>query len=225
MKKNTGFYRSSFLSKAVCCLWVWAFGVFDCAAADFGDQELIYIDEPIKPFNHYPDVAQGYEDVYDRFLNGKLIYRPNPNSDEGKVELRIADLADPLEGTFDLSLCGDMGKYLSIATGYRKGKKPENKDKLEIWFAPRFLIEKELKGAAAHFKEIMRKWKQESPVGMFWTYGNWAADDHDIDCLVTESMESLSKIDLYENWKKGERRGRGGGWDGFEAAARFMFVL
>ena len=159
MKKSTEFYRSSFLTEITCCLWMWVFWVFGCAAADFGDQELIYTDEPIKVCDYYPAVAEGYEDIYDRFLNGKLIYKPDPNSDEGKVELRIADLEDPLNGTFDLSRCGDTGKYLSIATGYRKGKKPENASKVEIWFAPRFLIEKELNGAAAHFKPIMGNWK------------------------------------------------------------------
>jgi len=206
MKKSTRFSSPSVLGKIICsCLWAWIFGLFahGCAAADFDDQELIYTDEPIKPFNHYPAVAEGYEDIYDRFLNGKLIYKPNPNSDEGKVELRIADLEDPLNGTFDLSHCGNTGKYLSISTGYRKGKKPENEGKVEIWFAPRFLIEKELNGAAAHFKKIMGNWKQEAPVGMFWTWGG--SDDMsygNYDYLTNEGMENLSKIDLYENWKK-----------------------
>jgi len=205
MKKTTGFCKYSFPTKIIrFCLWMWVFGIFaqNCAAADFGDQELIYTDEPIKVFDYYPAVAQGYEDIYDRFLNGKLIYKPDPNSDEGKVELRIADLEDPLNGTFDLSRCGDTGKYLSIATGYRKGKKPENARKVEIWFAPRFLIEKELDGAAAHFNPIMGNWKQEqAPVGMFWTWGS-CYDLSDYDYLTNESVGNLSKIDLYENWKK-----------------------
>jgi len=214
MKKNTRFSSPSVLSKIICsCLWIWFFGLFaySCTAADFDDQELIYTDEPIKVFDHYPAIAEGYEDIYDRFLNGKLIYRPNPHSDEGKVELRIADLEDPLNGEFDLSRCGDTGKWLSISTGYRKGMKPENSSKVEIWFAPRFLIEKELNGAAAHFMPIMGNWKQEAPVGMFWTWGRWAADDHDMDYLVTENMDNLSKINLYENWKKARALLGGGG--------------
>ena len=101
------------------CLSILAFGLFVhlCAAADFGDQELIYTDDPIKIFDHYPPVAWGHEDIYDRFVSGKLIYKPDPNSDEGKVELRIADLEDPLNGTFDLSRCGNTGEYLNISTG------------------------------------------------------------------------------------------------------------
>jgi len=204
MKENLRFFTTSFLNKiAHFCLWAWVFGLFahGCVATDFSNQELIYTDEPIKVFDHYPAVAEGYEDIYDRFLNGKLIYKPDPNSDEGKVELRIADLEDPLNGTFDLSRCGDTGEYLSISTGYRKEKKQENFNKVEIWLAPRFLIEKELNGTAAHFKPIMGNWKQEAPVGLFWTHGNWAVDDRDMDYLVTESMDDLSKINLYENWR------------------------
>lgn len=84
------------------------------------------------------------EDIHDRFLKGKLIYKPNKDNDIGKMELRIADLANPLEGEFDLSKCGDAGQYLSINTGYRKGFRPENKDKVDIWFTPRFLADREL---------------------------------------------------------------------------------
>ena len=202
---------------ASACLVAWIFGVFSCLAADFGDQELIYTDAPIKVFDRYPPVAWGHEDIYDRFLNGKLIYRPDPDSDEGKVELRIADLADPLDGTFDLSRCGDTSKYLSISTGYRKGKKPENKDKVEIWFAPRFLIEKELNGTAANFEPIMAKWKQEAPMGIFWTW--WKDDLKYYDYLTTAPIDDVSKKDLFANWcdtlrpkRRSRTRGRGGAW-------------
>jgi serine/threonine protein kinase len=171
-----------------------------------------------------PPVAYGYEAIYQRFLNGALIYT-DPQS-RNQITLPIKELANPLEGTFNLSLCGDTGKYLSIATGYRKGKKPENTSKVEIWFAPRFLIEKELNSTAAHFKPIMGNWKQEAPVGMFWTWGGW--DDMGwYDYLTNESMENLSKIDLYENYKKsslwfvGRRSGRG--WDKWSTV--FMFRL
>jgi hypothetical protein len=155
-----------------------------------------------------PPVAQGHEEIYRRFLNGKLIYKPDPESDEGKVELRIADLEDPLNGTFDLSRCGDAGKDLSITTGYRRGKKPENSSKVEIWFAPRFLVKGELNTTSKHFKRIFHKWKETAEVGMFWTWGGRAVDDPDMDYLVSENIDNLSKINLYENWKKSAGVGR-----------------
>ncbi len=37
------------------------------------------------------------EDVFQRFLKGLLVYRQDPKSDVGKIELRIADLANLLE--------------------------------------------------------------------------------------------------------------------------------
>ena len=124
-----------------------------------------------KPFSDIPEVAKGYEDIYSRFLKGKLIYRPDPRSDEGKIELLIRNLKNPLEGTFDISQYGDSGEYLSIATGYRKEKNKENASKLEIWITPRFLIEKNLEGNAGHFKPIMPDWSKDAPIGLFWNWG------------------------------------------------------
>lgn len=206
MKENANFFTRSFLAKIICsCLCVFMFFAHSCATADFDDQELVYTDDPIKVFDYYPPVAERYEDIYDRFLNGKLIYKPDPSNDERKVELRIADLEDPLNGIFDLSCCGNMENYLSISTGYRKRKRLENASKAEIWFAPRFLIEKELNGTASHFKPIMDNWKQEASVGMFWTWGGWGDMDR-YDYLTTENMDNLSKIDLYESWIKSVER-------------------
>ncbi|WP_032113621.1 hypothetical protein [Candidatus Paracaedibacter symbiosus] len=69
----------------------------------------------------------GHEEIYERFLKGVLVYRPQKGSEVGMITMRISELGNPLEGTFDLSQCGNVGKYLSISTGYRKGKKQENK--------------------------------------------------------------------------------------------------
>lgn len=139
----------------------------------------------------------GHEDIYQQFLNETLIYKPNPQSDEGMIQLKISDLLNPLEGTFDLSKCGDTGKYLSILTGYRKGMKSENKDKLEIWLTPRFMVEKKLKSSARHLQPIMDNWKEE--FGMFWSWGGW----HDLswyDYLTSESALEISSKNLYDNW-------------------------
>lgn len=114
----------------------------------------------------------GHGDICRIFLNGILKYTP----DEGAkvIELRIMDLKYPFAGEFNLSKCGDAWKHLSICTGYRKGKNPENDNKLEIWFAPRFVIERDLKGPAAHFNPIFNTWDGTiAPIGIFWTGGWW----------------------------------------------------
>lgn len=144
-----------------------------------------------------PDIARGHEAVYRRFVGGRLIYRPTPGSDEGRIDLPIATLADPLMGTFDLSRCSDTGQCLSISTGYRKGKKAENANKLEVWLAPRFLIERDLEGPASHFRPIMGGWSVDAPAGVFWTWGGW----YDLgwyDYLTSNSLDQLGDNNLYE---------------------------
>jgi hypothetical protein len=153
-----------------------------------------------------PPVARGYEAIYQRFSKGILVYLPEPGSDVGKIELPIAELANPLEGTFDLSRCGDAGKYLSIATGYRKGKIAANASKLEIWITPRFLIEKNLQGNASHFKDIMGNWDAtKAPLGAFYTWGGW--DDLGwYDYATTQDFDTFSKEDFYGKWYSTRRR-------------------
>jgi hypothetical protein len=145
----------------------------------------------------------GHEEIYERFLKGVLIYRPQEGSDVGMITMRISDLVNPLESTFDLSQCGDVGNYLSISTGYRKGKKAENANKVEIWFAPRFLIEKKLTTTAGHFQDISGEWNDSVPVGIFWTWGG--PDNLPLyDYLITENFDTLSNDTLYKKWREGE---------------------
>lgn len=143
-----------------------------------------------------PEIARGYEDIYQRFLKGVLVYRPTEGSDVGKIEMPIAALANPLEGSFDLSLCGDAGQHLSIATGYRKAKNPLNSSKVEIWLTPRFLIEKELATTAKHYTPIIGSWANATaPVGMFFNWGNW--DDLGwFDYLTSMQIEQIDNQNL-----------------------------
>jgi len=139
-----------------------------------------------------PAIARGNEAIYELFRGGRLLY-------EGREVAQIATTFNPatLEGTFDLSRCGDAGRYLSIHTGYRKGKRAENKDKLEIWFVPKFLVERDLATTAAHFRPIMDQWT--APIGIFWTWGNWDNLGW-YDYLVRKTPEELTSKNLYENW-------------------------
>jgi hypothetical protein len=176
-------------------------------------------------------VGRGNEEIYRRFLNGVLIYRPDGKSDEGRINLPIASLANPLEGTFDLSQCGDTGKHLSISTGYRKVKKAENADKLEIWFTPRFLVEKELQGTASHFQGIFPdKWQNDAPVGIIWSRGDWENRSDNFDYLTTLSMVDISNNNLQDC---ASSRTRGViltpqpliGYGSHARCPRFMFIL
>ena len=154
-----------------------------------------------------PEIARGHEDIYERFLKGVLVYRPNEGSDVGKIELPIAALANPLESTFDLSKCGDTGQYLSISTGYRKVQTPANANKVEIWFTPRFLVDKEMPHLAPnhHMRQVIRSWDSaRAPIGIFWTWGGWNATDHMMYCdyLTTESIEEVGSENLFKKYQK-----------------------
>jgi hypothetical protein len=140
------------------------------------------------------------EHIYQQFLKGTVVYRPDPKSDEGMIELKISDLVNPLEGPFDLSGCGDTGKYLSISTGYRKEMKLENKDKLEIWLSPRFMIEKKIQSSASHHQPIMDNWKEDTaPIGILWSWGGWN-DLSWYDYLTSKNAMEISSKNLFENW-------------------------
>lgn len=173
-------------------------------------ERIEIIERPIRVA--IPEVAHGYEEIYERFLKGKLIYRPQEGSDVGKIEMPIAALVNPLEGTFDLSNCGDAGNYLSIATGYRKVQTPANANKVEIWFTPRFLVDKEMSQLAQnhHMRAIIGNWDAvRAPLGIFWTWGGWNATEHMTYCdyLTTESMEDLGSENLLKKYEKaGVRR-------------------
>ena len=144
--------------------------------------------------------GQGHDDVFMRFLKGKLIYKPNSGNDEGKVEIPFISLSNPLEGTFDLSNCGDAGKYISISTGYRKGKISANARKLEIWITPQFLIQSAIPGTAEHYARLMNKWK--SPIGLIWKLGDWDDGEAKFDFLITRQFEEISSKNLYDWWRE-----------------------
>jgi hypothetical protein len=105
-----------------------------------------------------------------------------------------------------------MGKYLSIATGYRKVETPVNRDKVEIRLTPRFLVDKQMPQLAPkHYLREVRNWNAaEAPIGIFWTWGGW--DAHRMTCcnhLTTESME-VSSENLLGKYGKSARRGEAG---------------
>jgi hypothetical protein len=149
--------------------------------------------DPAEKGPEMPLVARGHEATYLRFLNGVLIYTPARGN---KVTLPIAKLVDPLEGVFDLSQCGDADKYLRIATGYRREVK--NDAKVEIWFTPRFLVEKELNASANYLKPIFGNWKESNSVGIFWSWSDEALKDYE---YLTQTMDEISNDSLYKKWE------------------------
>lgn len=113
------------------------------------------------------------EALYRRFVAGKLIYKPYKENNAEMVEIPFASLANPLNGTFDLSDCGELGKFLKVSTGYKTSSITENRRDFrgdsvtEVWITPRFLVEQNLAGSAKYFDWLFHHFTE--PIGLYWT--------------------------------------------------------
>lgn len=93
-----------------------------------------------------------------------------------------------------------------------------NKNKLEIWIVPKFVVEHALneqprglfssivgkKSSAAHYRAIMDTWC--GPVGIIWAYGNWENMDW-YDYLTNKQFDEISAKNLYDIWASRTSRG------------------
>jgi len=140
------------------------------------------------------------ERVYNRFLNGKVIFTGVPDK---TIEKELSKLFNPLDGRLDLSECAGVDQYVSISTGYPKWAKQDHPNNLDIWIAPKFMIKKDLEMLASHFQPIMDDWDEEkAPIGIFWTTGDWS-DLNIYRYLTTYSLEEISSTSLYDLFEKG----------------------
>jgi hypothetical protein len=138
------------------------------------------------------------QETCERFLRGRLTYNPQRNDDSGKIELRIADLVNPLEGKFDLSkFFNKANKALTISIGYPKKERPGNNEGVNIWFVPRFMVSKNINTTGSQFQHIFPdKWSEAVPVGIIWTWGSW--DGEKYGYLTDQNMDELSSKNLYK---------------------------
>jgi hypothetical protein len=153
-----------------------------------------------------PQVSYGSESEFEdetdqQFLNGKLVYRPNPNSDEEMIELPISDFQNIFEGKFDLSECGTAGTFFTITTDPGVFFKVAVKQTtVNILIALYPFIQKHLTNMTEPFGKIMQDWDNGiAPVGIFWRWGS-ESDLSRYDYLISSSLEEISCNNLYENW-------------------------
>lgn len=164
----------------------------------------------------------GHEAVFNRFMKGVLVYKPNLENNEGRVNIPIASLADPLAGTFDLSGFGDIGNSISIHTGYKKTRSATNTNKVEIWICPKFLVERELDREASQFLPIIGQW--ESPIAYFWTWGNHDVAVDNYDYLLTSDVCNNNDLTLFKKWGLAVTTGKvEGPWDLCDSHFHFEF--
>lgn len=140
----------------------------------------------ISSFNLCEDEYKNFQ----RFLNGRLVY----SLQDGQLLLlkKIADLKNPLRDTLYTS------EEVSISTGYRERRQKRNKNKLEIWIAPWFLIKKELTSTATHLKGTCN-WSDQASIGIFWAAGKWDKLGW-YDYLIMKDFDSIGNNTLHSKY-------------------------
>lgn len=187
-----------------------AFEEMKMSKGDDKKQEMVQVVEQVMEENQIiaasssaltiPDFARGHEAIYHRFVNGKLVF---DNGQGQRREFPFMQFKDTLEGEFDLTGLKaegyDVSQYLSINLGYRRGKNPAHKDKVEVWILPQFLMDRDKDGPAHHYQSTLRgKW--ESDVGILWTWGNWQKDDGDCDYVINKKFDEINNNNLLKLW-------------------------
>jgi hypothetical protein len=91
---------------------------------------------------------------------------------------------------------------LTISTGYPKKEDSQEANKIKIWFALRFLVEREIKGSARHLQPILEEWDERYPIGMLVTF--WRSENNRcyVAYLVNETMDQLSAENLLQKYEE-----------------------
>ena len=168
---------------------------------------------------HFNIEEKHRKDFWDYFTKGKLVYT-NVKTDNVQV-FYFSAAPNPFKHTFDLSKCDDAGEVLSFHLGIPTEDK-EVAAKVQTWFFFSPDVENKLESTTQHLKPIF---PVEVPVCILWTWG-YCNDQRAYDSLATESMDNLSKFNLYENWKKSQCSsivGRWVGWMKVMHASRYSF--
>ena len=172
-----------------------------------------------KPMTRLPVIAQGYEAVYRRFINGRLVYK----GPAGERSFLIADIVNSsLEGEFNLngltytsgSTTYNISDYLRIKLGCRTVI--ENEAKTTVWLVPQFVA----RAGGGSFSTV--SWT--SDVGIFCTWGQYGLTD--LDYLTTMQFDEISSKNLYDvvGWLA-PRRGVGCGPFARTAVRWYSFPL
>lgn len=142
--------------------------------------------------SNIPRIANGCEEIYLQFLNGMLVYKPNKDNDIGRKEFRIRDLTNPLSGVFDISRCGDSASYLQISTGFRTAVNPANRNKIEVWIVPQFVLQKNPRAKAFYGFLTNRPERRDK---LFAILYNWGGEcDLNVYDIVGEDGASFCTI-------------------------------
>ncbi len=140
------------------------------------------------------------EKAFQIFLNGNLVFKPNKENDEGKIEFPFSKIPTTLHnGVFDLLGCGDAYKDIRITTSISTFFEVEsyNNAKLNILLAPHYFINKFISTTAKPFERIMNTWdKNIASVGIFFKMSDWESDAYYY--LTTQCVDILSGKNMFD---------------------------
>lgn len=125
-----------------------------------------------------PDwIAQEDKEVYKWFVRGKLIYRPILNSEYKQIVFPIAELINPLKGTFDLSKCESIfyeNLDLNIATDCEERNTATDTSEERIRIVPKLTIGADRKRTVRHY--VGGSWSAHAPSTHpnYVTFSHWS---------------------------------------------------
>lgn len=201
--------------------------------SDSQTQDLIDIDSHLtQNFLMKPDqkfskngLTDPNENIYQIFLNGRLVYKPDSKSDNGKIVFKILDFLPSPFGTFNLSQCGNTAECLMITTDPSVFFEIDETDpKFKILIGSKFLIQRFKNTHTSRFAAILDNWDNDkAPIGLFWTGADYELSSYDY--LVSSPMVEMSSRHLYQNWQMAARTQKQYGmrWMA-RVSGSFMFV-
>ncbi len=157
-------------------------------------------------------------------LDGELVYEGAPKP------FKIRNLVKK-DGSIDLSdpIFGETSRFLLITTDPEQFFNiDEERRRLVVLIAPRFLIEEKIGSSAAPFQPIMANWKEDqAPIGIFYR----SSDEKDLskyDFITSANLISISKNNLHQNWatrpQPDDSTSLGTTWNAY-VARDFTFIL
>ncbi|MBP9692809.1 MAG: hypothetical protein KBD90_05740 [Alphaproteobacteria bacterium] len=139
---------------------------------------------------------------FERYYNLQL----NHTDPETKktTELFIWKLFDPVDGEVNISQFPDVAQHISINVGFREKKREENTGKLEFWFTPWVLVEKNIKATTSYFHRSKPFRDSQDPIGLFVACGEWELDEF---IAVKGDFQRGGTGEGYDLWKLVDKRG------------------
>jgi hypothetical protein len=127
------------------------------------------------------------QQLWEKWLRSKVVYRPDSQSDNGRIDFVIGELEKPESGKFSLYQCSTTWQTVTISTGRREIYDINNENLIEIWLDPVFLDRDPM--------------SFRFPVAIYWNKGDWDLAWKRSDSIKDQTPDQLSNNNLYRKWE------------------------